>query len=278
MKRGLFLATAFLVLILLISGCGGDNNPTVIPYSPTDDPGANEIMDTEAIDFWIGSGPSDATVGESCEYSFCDSGTFVVTAKPSDICGSKSLAVTGGNPPYHFQLASGSGFQPMGLILHPNGMLDGTPSTEGIYDFTVCAVDQSGTQDCHAVSLEVKPKEEEEEEPEGDLVCGEGKQMKQPFEDYIHCLNDCQTDDYVDCSGRWGPVPARLTPSICAAEEAVVDNCVLENCCEPEEEPEESNDNGCFCNVNNAPCTTNEDCPDETNAGLIIPGFCACPA
>ena len=267
MKRGLFLTAAFLAIIFLISGCGGGNNPTVVPYSPTDKHGANEIMDTEAIEFWIGSGPSDATVGESYEYSFCDSGTFIVTAKPSDICGSKSLAVTGGNPPYHFQLASGSGFQPMGLILHPNGILDGTPSAEGIYDFTVCAVDQSGTQNCKAVSLEVKPKEEEPKEEEPEEKCNDEK--------YYACADKC--GDYPEedpC--RWGYGGDQ---SVCEEYDtavAAVDACLAS--CKCEEEPEESNDNGCFCNVNNAPCTTNEDCPDETNAGLIIPGFCACPA
>lgn len=97
-----------------------------------------------------------ALVGEPYKFSFCD-GNYDSKAvtKPSDICGENSHAVRWGNPPYHFQLETGSGFPPMGMVLHPNGLLDGTPTTSGESSFGVCAVDQSGAQKCGKTSLKV---------------------------------------------------------------------------------------------------------------------------
>ena len=72
----------------------------------------------------------------------------------------------GGNPPYHFQLATFSGFPPIGIILAPNGVLSGIPKTAGLSPpFTVCAVDLSGNvsvnnarrQTCSSVQLNVAP-------------------------------------------------------------------------------------------------------------------------
>lgn len=92
-------------------------------------------------------------VGMPYSYSFCS--PRVET--PSDICGKdEQFEPSGGNPPYHFQLGTGGGFPPMGMTLHPNGLLEGTPTTVGTSKFTVCAVDLAGTQSCNATSLEVK--------------------------------------------------------------------------------------------------------------------------
>lgn len=145
---------AMLVLIVLISGCGTDNTK-VVSYNPTEEPEADEVEDTAYIFFNVDEELMyPAVVGEQYNYSFCRPD---VTA-PSDICGISPDQYTpsGGNPPYHFQLESGSGFVPMGMTLHPNGLLEGAPATAGIYDFTVCAVDQSGTQECGKTSLKVK--------------------------------------------------------------------------------------------------------------------------
>lgn len=63
--------------------------------------------------------------------------------------------VTGGNPPYHFQFDTGS-FPPLGMHLGMNGLLYGTPAKPplgGYKPFRVCAVDMSGTPDCHEMAL-----------------------------------------------------------------------------------------------------------------------------
>lgn len=70
-------------------------------------------------------------------------------------CGEQNTptTVSGGNPPYSFQLDSGS-FPPLGMHLGLNGLLYGTPAPPtlgGYKPFRVCAVDLSATADCHEV-------------------------------------------------------------------------------------------------------------------------------
>ena len=63
----------------------------------------------------------------------------------------------GGLPPYHFQLNTGGGFPPMGLILDINGRLSGTPTVEGTSNFGVCVVDTSGANKCYTFTMVVAP-------------------------------------------------------------------------------------------------------------------------
>src|SRR5271165_917592 len=76
------------------------------------------------------------------------------------LCGgpfdTKAITVTGGNPPYHFQLDTMGGFPPMGMHLGLNGLLYGTPAKPppgGYKPFKVCAVDQSGTSGCNEMEF-----------------------------------------------------------------------------------------------------------------------------
>jgi hypothetical protein len=54
-----------------------------------------------------------------------------------------------GLPPYHFQLETGGGFPPIGLILDANGRLSGTPKAAGNFKFSVCVVDMTGESVCY---------------------------------------------------------------------------------------------------------------------------------
>jgi hypothetical protein len=60
---------------------------------------------------------------------------------PNDLCLNPTN-VSGGQAPYHFQAQSG--FLPLGLTLHPNGFIDGTPTAAGMGGPPVCAVDLAG--------------------------------------------------------------------------------------------------------------------------------------
>jgi hypothetical protein len=60
-----------------------------------------------------------------------------------------------GQPPYHFQLDSGVGFPPHGVVLDANGKLSGTPTARGTSHFRVCVVDVSGTQNCADATMVV---------------------------------------------------------------------------------------------------------------------------
>src|SRR5204863_4776735 len=63
---------------------------------------------------------------------------------PSGVVGaaySQTLTATGGTGPYSWSLASGS--LPQGLNLSSSGVLSGTPSAEGSFNFTIRATDSS---------------------------------------------------------------------------------------------------------------------------------------
>ena len=79
--------------------------------------------------------------------------------KCGDLSGpAANSMVTGGNPPYHFQLDTMGGFPPIGMHLGMNGLLYGTPTAKpplgGWPSFAVCAVDMSGNSDCPKVQVE----------------------------------------------------------------------------------------------------------------------------
>lgn len=74
-------------------------------------------------------------------------------------CGESnpSNTVSGGNPPYNFQLDSGS-FPPLGMHLGMNGLLYGTPAPPplgGYKPFRVCAVDLGANPDCQEMKPEL---------------------------------------------------------------------------------------------------------------------------
>ncbi len=128
-----------LIVLLSVSGCvgqGGDwDTPSGVQFSPP-------------------AQLPEATINVPYSYSFCQPDR----TDENDLCGSSvnpSDDPAGGNEPYHFQLDSGSGFPPMGLVLYPNGLLLGTPTAAGSSDFTVCAVDMDGKQRCVQTSLDV---------------------------------------------------------------------------------------------------------------------------
>ena len=130
---------AALIVLLSVSGCVGQGDGWDTPST---------------VQFGAPVQLPDATINEPYVYSFCQPDR----TDENDLCGSSvnpSTNPTGGNEPYHFQLDSGSGFPPMGLILYPNGLLLGTPTAAGSRDFTVCAVDLSEKQRCVETSLDV---------------------------------------------------------------------------------------------------------------------------
>jgi hypothetical protein len=142
MKQPFFiLGTPILItLLLLLGGCTGQQDTIYESSSP--------------VQFTVDEQLPDARVGETYNYSFCKPDCLT----ENDLCGTEtnpSINPTGGSGPYRFQLDSGSGFPPLGLTLHPNGLLKGTPTVAGERTFTVCAVDLGGHQCCVQVAITV---------------------------------------------------------------------------------------------------------------------------
>lgn len=80
---------------------------------------------------------------------------ITTTALPNGTVGqaySDQLAATGGTTPYTWSLDAASTFPP-GLSLSPTGVISGTPSTAGQYDFTVVVADSSSPRQTASAAL-----------------------------------------------------------------------------------------------------------------------------
>jgi hypothetical protein len=97
--------------------------------------------------------PSAGMVGTGYNFCYCSP-----TPNGSNgLCGSPTQSnPVGGHPPYHFQLGSGVGFPPIGIVLGLNGCLTGTPSIAGSSAFSVCAIDLNGAQVCNPTSVTIQ--------------------------------------------------------------------------------------------------------------------------
>ncbi len=69
----------------------------------------------------------------------------------------QTITATGGNQPYTFSLATGSGPLPTGLTLQSNGSFSGTPTAAGPFTFTVQATDNFGYSVTKQFQLTVAP-------------------------------------------------------------------------------------------------------------------------
>ena len=82
--------------------------------------------------------------------------TISPTALPAATYGnaySQALTASGGTAPYTFAVAPGS--LPSGLTLSSSGVLSGTPTAAGSYNFTVAATDNTGTVGSQAYTFTV---------------------------------------------------------------------------------------------------------------------------
>ena len=66
----------------------------------------------------------------------------------------QTIQATGGSSPYLFSISTGS--LPPGITFTPAGILTGVPTTDGIYSFTVLAIDSFGLQASRGYSLNSK--------------------------------------------------------------------------------------------------------------------------
>lgn len=99
-------------------------------------------------------GPQQAlqgAVNREFSYSFCKPDV----EEPGATCGGLKGATTdptGGKPPYSFEAR---GILPPGLALNLNGLLAGTPTQTGTYNFQLCAKDLHGGEGCQNLAVVV---------------------------------------------------------------------------------------------------------------------------
>ncbi len=70
---------------------------------------------------------------------------------------SQSLSASGGTSPYTWSLVQGQGTLPPGLSLSAGGVITGTPTTAGTYNFTVRVTDNVGATAQRALGIVVSP-------------------------------------------------------------------------------------------------------------------------
>lgn len=144
--------------------------------------GERKVVGKSGIIFNVRDPLPDAVAGKHYSYSFCD-------PRPSSelLCGGlmHDPSVTnpvGGVQPYTFQketLLEVGGDIPFGLMLHPNGVLEGTPikaEAGKTFKFKVCAIDNTRSFVCKRTSLRVVEGGEAREigePPEAQIIPGE---------------------------------------------------------------------------------------------------------
>lgn len=85
--------------------------------------------------------PPALTAGTPVTFSFCAPQPSSATA----LCGPGSTNPKGGNPPYTFTYGVP---RPFGLTFNLNGLVTGTPTTSGPFNFDVCVKDLAGASIC----------------------------------------------------------------------------------------------------------------------------------
>ncbi|MFN7973831.1 MAG: Ig domain-containing protein [Acidobacteriota bacterium] len=88
----------------------------------------------------------------------CAGITVLPAALPAGTVGtpySQIITAGGGTPPYTFAVTAGA--LPAGLTLSPVGLLSGTPTTAGTFNFTVTATDATGCTGSQAYTLVINP-------------------------------------------------------------------------------------------------------------------------
>jgi hypothetical protein len=131
--------------------------------------GQDEVQKTEDVRFQLPEAVKDdlgrqgPQVGQEWAYDLCRGGrvgpadeqatTLVASKSPCGDAFNPSTTVTGGHPPYHFQLEPMGGFPPMGMWVDINGILRGTPKNAKEANFSVCAVDMGGRSDCQQIRI-----------------------------------------------------------------------------------------------------------------------------
>ena len=150
------MGTPFSQSFAATGGAGGFNyalSPTSGPLPPglTLDPATGLVSGTPTTP---GTYSFIVTATDLSGASAATATVFVVNATlginpitpPQGAVGSSysaQLSASGGSAPVTFALSGGTALPP-GLVLSPAGLISGTPTTAGIFDFTVTATDVSG--------------------------------------------------------------------------------------------------------------------------------------
>ncbi len=135
-KKSRVLLAVVIVSIFIISSCAQQDAIT----KPSE----------ENIVFLGSQQTLQSTINQEFSYSFCQPENAISGATCGAFAGD-TIDPTSGKPPYSFSISASGGRLPPGLRLNLNGLLEGIPTLEGVYNFGICAKDLSGNEDCKEI-------------------------------------------------------------------------------------------------------------------------------
>jgi pseudomonalisin len=121
-----------------VAGSPGCSDGTLTGYTAT--PGYDLVTGWGSVDAYLFVHAWAGTTTPPPPVMITTSSTLSSTAAGTAL--SVNLAASGGIPPYQWVATSGS--LPAGLTLDPSGVLSGTPTTPGSYNFTISVTDGNG--------------------------------------------------------------------------------------------------------------------------------------
>ncbi len=144
-KKSIVLLAVVIVCIFIISSCAQQDAIT----KPSE----------ENIVFLGPQQVLQSAINQEFSYSFCQPENAISGATCGALAGD-TIDPTDGKPPYSFIVSASGGRLPPGLRLNLNGLLEGTPTVEGIYNFGICAKDLSGNEDCKEIEFIASKKDQ----------------------------------------------------------------------------------------------------------------------
>ena len=159
-KMGSTLTTASGAAVVFVNGGGSCNLFWQVGSSATLGTGtsfAGNILSLQSITMTTGASVAgrllarngavtlDSNTVSPCQPGICPTITVGPKSLPAAMFGvlySQALLATGGNAPYTFSVSSGA--LPPGLSMSNSGLISGTPTATGTFNFTVLATDANG--------------------------------------------------------------------------------------------------------------------------------------
>jgi len=159
-KMGSTLTTASGAAVVFVNGAGSCNLFWQVGSSATLGTGtsfAGNILSLQSITMTTGASVAgrllarngavtlDSNTVSPCQPGICPTITVGPKSLPAAMFGvlySQALLATGGNAPYTFSVSSGA--LPPGLSMSNSGLISGTPTATGTFNFTVLATDANG--------------------------------------------------------------------------------------------------------------------------------------
>ncbi|HVT04502.1 MAG TPA: Ig-like domain-containing protein [Thermoanaerobaculia bacterium] len=118
--------------------------------------GSTTVSPTSTTTYTLSATNGGGTTTRSVTVNVCATITLSPASLPGGSVGvaySQVISASGGAGPYGFSLTSGA--LPNGLMVFPSGVLSGTPTAQGVFNFTVGATDANGCTGSKAYSLTI---------------------------------------------------------------------------------------------------------------------------